>query len=90
MKRRQQRDDPFQPPPILPMPADPLADRIPLYKIKHRSRVRTVHEGQGKLAGAPVKMKDGTRYMVGTDKNLVKVEHDKLSKKQRNKLKKQL
>ncbi len=85
-------DDPFPAPPILPMPADPLANRIPIYKIRPRSHVRSVHSSDGKLAGAPVQMKDGSRYMVakGSDRRnagLVKVELPKLSKKERNKLK---
>jgi hypothetical protein len=34
-------------------------------------------------------MRDGSRHMVGRDGQLVKIEVDKLTKKQRNKLKRE-
>lgn len=73
----------------LPFDLSRLHKRIPAYKTRPRSRVATAHVITEFLPGSPYHMRDGSRHMVGRDGQLVKIEVDKLTKKQRNKLKRE-
>ncbi len=72
----------------IPFDLSRLHKRIPKYKTKPRSRVATAHViSEEYLPGSPYHMRDRSRYMVGRDRQLVKIEVEQLTKKQRNKLK---
>ncbi len=81
----------------MPIPDEIRADlERKIWKLKIPSRVGgLIANGSeairaaklAKGAGLPARARDGSQYLVGRDNNLVKVEPEKLSKKQRNKLK---
>ncbi len=82
----------------MPIPEEIRADlERRIWKLKIPSRVggliangseaiRAARLAKG--AGLPARARDGTQYLVGQDNNLCKIKPEKLSKKQRNKLRK--